>query len=256
MEKHLVHLNALRGMVLPIALLVWWEFESHRDAAHAFTFVPLESVLSAGIDAVRDGDLLSNWWASLLRTSIGFLIGAGLGVLLGALMNSSRWVEILVGPIYHAVRQVPLLGWIPLISLWFGNGEYSKLFVIALAAFYPTTLNTYEGLRHVDEKYLAVARVLRVSRWQQFWHLTLPNAMPSVFAGLLQATAFAWLSSIGGEFFFNPGPGLGTMMMNSQTGMQTDLVMVIVIFITLTGFGMNALLFRISRFSLRWRSTT
>jgi sulfonate transport system permease protein len=256
MKIRLFHLNTLRGVVLPLALLVWWEVESHRDAAHAYTFVPLESVASAAIDAIRSGELLFNWWASLLRTSTGFLIGTGLGLTLGALMNFSRWVEVLVGPLYHAIRQVPLLGWIPLISLWFGNGEDSKLFVIALAAFYPTTLNTYEGLRNVDEKYLAVAQVLKLSRWQQFWHVTFPHALPSVFAGLLQATAFAWLSSIGGEFFFNPGPGLGTMMVNGQTSMQTEVVMVAVITITLTGFAMNALLIRLSRYSLRWRSTT
>lgn len=249
-------LNTLRGVVLPLALAVWWEFESHRDAAHAYSFVPLESVASAAFDAVRSGDILSNWWASLVRTSIGLLLGAGLGLTLGALMNFSRWVEALAGPLYHAIRQVPLLGWIPLISLWFGNGEDSKLFVIALAAFYPTTLNTYEGLRSVEEKYLAVAQVLKLSRWQQFWHVTFPNALPSVFAGLLQATAFAWLSSIGGEFFFNPGPGLGTMMMNAQTTMQTATVMVTVIVIALTGFAMNALLFQLSRHSLQWRSTT
>ncbi len=255
MKIHPFQLKPLRGVVLPLALLVWWEFESHRDAAHAYTFVPLESVASAAVDAVRSGELLSNWWASLVRTSTGLLIGAGLGLTLGALMNFSRWVEAIAGPLYHAIRQVPLLGWIPLISLWFGNGEYPKLLVIALAAFYPTTLNAYEGLRNVEEKYLAVAQVLKLSPWQKFWHVTFPNALPSVFAGLLQATAFAWLSSIGGEFFFNPGPGLGTMMMNGQTTMHTEVVMVTVIVITLTGFAMNAFLFRVSRYSLQWRGT-
>ena len=249
-------LDTLRGFVLPLALLVWWELESHRDAAHTYTFVPLEAVASAGVDALRSGDLFSNWWASLLRTSAGLLVGSALGLSLGALMNFSRWVNALAGPLYHAIRQVPLLGWIPLISLWFGNGEYSKFLVIAMAAFYPTTLNTYEGLRNVEEKYLAVAQVLKLSRWQQFCHVTFPHSLPSVFAGLLQATAFAWLSSIGGEFFFNPGPGLGTMMVNAQTNMRTEVVMVTVIAITLTGFAMNALLFRLSRYTLQWRSTT
>ena len=256
MKIHPFQLNTLRGVVIPLGLLVWWELESHRDAAHAYMFAPLESVASAALDAVRSGELLSNWWASLVRTSIGFLIGTILGLTLGGLMNFSRWVEALVGPLYHAIRQVPLLGWIPLISLWLGNGEDSKLFVIALAAFYPTTLNTYEGLRNVEGKYIAVAQVLKLSRWQQFWNITFPHALPNVFAGLLQATAFAWLSSIGGEFFFNPGPGLGTMMVNGQTSMQTEVVMVVVIAITLTGFAMNAMLFQLSRYSLQWRSAT
>ncbi len=248
-------LNALRGAVLPLTLLAWWEFESHQNAAHTYTFVPLESVAGRLFDTLVSGDLVRDWWASLVRTSTGLFVGAGLGITIGSLMNFSRWADRLINPLYHAVRQVPLLGWIPLISLWFGNGEYSKFFVIALAAFYPTALNTYEGLRNVEPKYLAVAEVLKLNRWQVLRRVTFPNALPSVFAGLLQATAFAWLSSIGSEFFFNPGPGLGTMMINGQTAMKTDVVMVTVIAITLSGIGMNTLVFRLSRYSLEWRGT-
>jgi sulfonate transport system permease protein len=191
----------------------------------------------------------------VVRTLTGFLAGSALGITLGALMISSRWIDRLVNPVYHAIRQVPLLGWIPLISLWFGNGEPSKLFVVGLASFYPTVLNTYEGLRNVDEKYLAVAQVLKLNHWQVLWHVTFPNALPSIYAGLMQATAFAWLSSIGSEFFFNPGPGLGTMMMNGQSSFHMEIVMVTVVVISLTGFAMNTLLFRLSRCSLRWRDT-
>jgi len=248
-------LTALRGLVLPLALLTWWEFESHRDAAHTFTFVPLESIAASFFDTLRSGDLISNWWASVVRTLTGFLVGAGLGITLGALMIFSRWIDRLINPIYHAIRQVPLLGWIPLISLWFGNGEYSKLFVVALASFYPTVLNTYEGLRNIDEKYISVAQVLKLTRRQFLWHVTFPNALPGIYAGLMQATAFAWLSSIGSEFFFNPGPGLGTMMMNGQSNFHMEIVMVTVVVISLTGFAMNTLLFRLSRRSLRWRGT-
>ena len=116
-------------------------------------------------------------------------------------------------------------------------------------------LNTYEGLRNIDEKYISVAQVLKLTRWQVLWHVTFPNALPGIYAGLMQATAFAWLSSIGSEFFFNPGPGLGTMMMNGQSNFHMEIVMVTVVVISLTGFAMNTLLFRLSRRSLRWRGT-
>jgi sulfonate transport system permease protein len=170
-------------------------------------------------------------------------------------MAVSRIADRSINPLYHAIRQVPLMGLIPLISLWFGNGESSKLFIVSLAAFYPSVLNTYEGLRNTDAKYIAVASVYRLSAWQRLRCVTLPSALPSIFTGLMQATAFTWLSSVGSEFFFNPGPGLGNMMLNGQAAFRMDVVMVSVAAIGLTGFAMNTLIVFASRRALRWRST-
>jgi len=248
-------LSALRGAVLPLLLLVWWEYLASGDKVHSFVFVPLETVAASLGDEIRSGDLLDNWLASLTRTSVGFLAGGGVGIALGAVLAISRIADRVISPIYTAIRQVPLLGWIPLISLWFGNGEPSKYFIIAFAAFNPTVLNTYEGLRNVDRRFTAVAQVFQATRWQVLRHITLPAAMPAIYIGLMHAIAFAWLSSIGGEFFFNPGPGLGNMMMNGQTNFRMDLVFLGVISVALTGYGMNQALAALSRLTLRWRPT-
>lgn len=244
----------LRGLVLPIAALVAWNIAAHRDEVGSYVFVPLEQVAASLWEALGDGDLWRSWTASLGRTGAGFLIGVGVGISLGAAMAVFKLLDTLVNPIYQAIRQVPLLGYIPLISLWFGNGESSKLFIIALAAFYPTVLNTYEGLKNAEPKHLNVGRIFQASRWQTLRYITFPGALPSIFTGIMQAVAFAWLSSIGSEMFFNPGPGLGNMMLNGQAAFRMDVVLLAVLVIGVTGFLTTQLVTFAADRALRWRS--
>lgn len=260
MSRAVSHIQAkarqldLRGFLLPLLALAAWEVASHRGATGAYVFAPLERVVSSTIGLVLDGQLLVGWGASLARTSTGLLIGGLAGMIVGAVMGASRIADGLINPVYQAIRQVPLLGYIPLISLWMGNGESSKVFVIALAAFYPTVLNTYEGLRNADPRHLAVGRLFQASRWQVLRDITLPGALPSIFTGLMQAVAFAWLSSIGSELFFNPGPGLGNLMLNGQAAFRMDVVVGAVLAIGVTGFLTNELVGLVAGRVLRWRS--
>ncbi len=248
------HAAGLRGLVLPIAALVAWNLAAHRGEVHSYVFVPLEQVAASLLESLANGDLLRSWLASVARTGSGFVIGAAAGIALGAIMAVWKLADTLVNPIYQAIRQVPLLGYIPLISLWFGNGESSKLLIIALAALYPTVLNTYEGLKNADARHLAVGRIFLADRWQTLRFITLPGALPSVFTGLLQAVAFAWLSSVGSELFFNPGPGLGNLMLNGQAAFRMDVVVLCVVVIGLTGFASTQLVAAAARRTLRWRS--
>lgn len=247
-------LAGLRGLVLPVLALCAWNLLAHRDTTHSYVFTPLEQVAQAFFEAIGDGELWQAWTASLGRTGAGLLIGSLAGIALGATMAVSKLADAIVGPIYHAVRQVPVLGYIPLISLWVGNGESSKLFVISLAAFYPTVLNTYEGVRNADPRHLAVGRIFLAGRWQTLRYITLPGALPSIFTGLLQAVAFAWLSSIGGELFFNPGPGLGNLMLNGQAAFRMEVVVMAVGVIGVTGFLTTRLVTLAADRLLRWRS--
>lgn len=244
----------LRGLVLPLLALTAWNILAHRDAVHSYVFVPLEQVGQGLIEALASGELWSSWVASLGRTGAGLFMGALAGITLGAAMAVWKLADALINPIYHAIRQVPVLGYIPLISLWVGNGESSKLFVISLAAFYPTVLNTYEGVKNADARHLAVGRIFLASRWQTLRYITLPGALPSIITGVLQAVAFAWLSSIGSELFFNPGPGLGNLMLNGQAAFRMDVVVLAVAVIGVTGFLTTKIVNLAANRLLRWRS--
>jgi len=246
-------LKSLRGLLLPAVLLGLWEYTSHRDAAHAFAFAPLEQVYGALRELLAGGDLWVNLLGSLQRASTGLLTGAVAGIAIGLLMAFSRIALTLINPLYQGIRQVPLLGLTPLISLWLGNGEPSKLFIIALAAFYPMVLNTYEGLRQVDLRYREVGQAYGFGRVLLFRRVLLPAALPSLLTGLQQAVPFAWLAAIGGELIFNAGAGLGNLMMSAELGARMDVIVVCAISITLLGIGMSQLLSLASSRLLRWQ---
>jgi sulfonate transport system permease protein len=246
-------LKSWRGWVLPLLLLGLWEITSHRDAVHAYAFVPLEQVLSALRELLKNGELLLNLKGSLIRTSIGMVTGVLAGVAIGVLMSFSRTALTLINPIYQSIRQVPLLGLIPLIALWIGNGETAKIFIIALAAFYPMVLNTYEGLRNVDARYSEVGFVYGLSRIQMLRRVLLPASLPSFFSGLQQAVPFAWIAAVGGELLLNVGAGLGNLMMTAETNARMDIIIICTASVAALGIVMSHLVSRWSIYALRWR---
>ncbi len=245
----------MQGAVLPLLLLVLWEFASRHGTAYAYAFVPVEQLLRGLLELLQTGELLINLSATLRTMLIGLGIGSALGLAVGGLMGVSRTVDLVVGPLYHTIRQVPLLGLIPLIGLWFGNGDFSKILIVTMAAFYPMVLNTYEGVRNVEKRYVEVAKVLKFSRWQLFWRVLFPGALPSIWTGMMHALAFAWISTVGSELLFAAGPGLGGMMQNAQSISRMDIVVIGVASIGLTGLLLNAGFSRLRKYSLRWRES-
>ena len=248
-------LNRFRGLLLPLLLIGAWEWLSRQDAAGAYAFVPLSTIGSALLELLGNGELRVNLLASLGRASGGLLLGSLAGVLLGALMAQSVLANRLIGPLFHAVRQVPMLGWIPLIAMWFGNGEFSKMLIVSLAAFYPMVLNTYQGFCQVERRYREVGQVLVLGPAQRLRHILLPAALPSMATGLLQALAFAWVTAVGSELFLSSGAGLGNLMMNAEAGSRMEVIVLCVLCIGLCGYLMTLLLTFLSRRLLRWRPT-
>lgn len=245
----------VRGLALPLLLIALWQYLSTLGPGYAYAFVPLQNIGRSLMELLGSGELLVHIVASVSTALKSLVIGGGIGLLLGALMAFSRVVDALIGPLYHALRQVPTLGLIPLIGLWFGNSELAKLVVVSLATFEVMTLNTYEGLRNIEQKYVEVGRVLTFSRPQLFRRVLLPVALPSIFTGLMLAVAFAWLATVGVELLFTVGPGLSVIMERAQMAERMDIVIICITFIGLLGLAMNQLCVALSRRVLRWRNT-
>lgn len=246
-------LKKSRGLLLPLLLVLAWEYASRQGAAGAYAFVPLSAIGAALLEMLGNGELLVNLLASLARTSSGLALGIVFGVALGVLMALSSVANRLIGPLFHSIRQVPMLGWIPLIAMWFGNGEFSKVLIVSLAAFYPMVLNTWQGFVHVEQRYREVGQVLVLSPVQRFTQVLLPAALPSIATGVLHALAFAWVTAIGSELFLSSGAGLGNLMMNAEAGSRMEVIVLCVVCIGLLGYLMTLLFTRLVRHLLRWR---
>jgi sulfonate transport system permease protein len=244
-----------RGWALPALLLAGWQWASRQRGAWAYAFAPLDGVVRALLAVIDSGELQANLLATGRMALCGLLLGGTLGMAFGAALGSSRIFERLFGAPYHALRQVPLLGWIPLLGLWFGQGDTARLIVVSLASFYPLVLNTSDAFRHVDPNQLEVARVLGLSRTQQIRYLLVPQALPSILTGWAQALAFCWVATVGSELLFGAPKGIGGMMQVAQNGSRMDIVVLCMACIGLVGFVANAGVGRLRDRLLRWRPT-
>lgn len=244
-----------RGLVLPLLLAAAWHWASSIDASTAYALVPLDQVWDRLLQLLSTGELAINAGSSLGRALTGLALGGLSGILLGSLMAGFPLVERLFGPLLQAFRQVPLLGWLPLVGLWLGSGEEAKQLLVAVAAFHPLLLNSYEGFAQAEKKHLEVGRVLMLSRWRSFRFILLPTALPSILTGVGQALAFAWISTIGVELLFGTGAGLGSLMHTAQMAGDMGVVLLCVISIGLMGYGLNLILSLVRARLLRWRVT-
>lgn len=241
------------GLVVPVLLLFWWQAQSAQGGARALAFVPLQDVGATLAAQVASGFLLNDALATLSRALTGLLVGGIAGTALGVAMAMWRPLDRVVGPLFHALRQVPLLGWLPLIGLWVGNGDATKLLVVSLAAFYPTVLNSYEGVAAVERRYVEVGSLFGFTPAQRFQHVLLPAALPLILTGFTQALAFAWIATIGTEILLGADAGLGATMGVAQAQQRMDVILVAILAAALLGFSINTLFARLRLHLLRWQ---
>jgi sulfonate transport system permease protein len=246
----------LRGLVLPSLLLVAWELLTRYQLVNLRLLVQPSKVVDTFLRELRDGELLSQLGASLARDLGGAALGSIAGILVGTAMGTSRFYDRLLGSSFHAAKQVAIFAWIPLMSVWLGTGEPAKVVFIALSAFYPVVLNTFEGIRSVGLQYVEVARVFRFSRLQVFRRVILPGAAPSILAGIQVALVYSWLATIGAEYLLAAGPGIGNLMIDGRESFQMDKVLVGVVLVGAVGASISALAATIGAWQLRWRVTS
>jgi sulfonate transport system permease protein len=146
-----------------------------------------------------------------------------------------------------AIRQVALFTWVPLISLWIGNDEPGKVAFISFVVFFPVMMATEAGVRQADPQLLEVAQTLCLSRSQSFRRVLLPAALPPILSGIHVALIYGWLATIGADYLFSAGPGIGSALMTGRSIFRMDQVIVGMVAIALVGCILNAIAGRVER---------
>jgi sulfonate transport system permease protein len=244
----------LRRWISPVALLVLWQLASSSGLLPPDKLSSPWTVLQAGVDTARTGELGAAFAVSIVRVGIGFAVGAGVALLLGVVAGLFRWGGLLIDPPVQMLRTLPFLGLIPLFILWFGIGEQPKILLVALGVAFPLYLNVYAGIRSVDSHLIEATTALGYSRWERLWHVVLPSALPQTLVGLRQSLGVAWLALIVGETV-NADAGLGYLINNAREFLRTDVIVVGLIVYALLGLVTDALVRLLERKALRWRAS-
>ena len=172
--------------------------------------------------------------ASLKRFGLGFGLAVLIGVPLGLLMGWYRWVDNIVSPLFDAVRFIAPIAWVPFAALWFGTGIGGPILIIFSGAFPPCVINAYRGARQVDEVLLEAAQTLGAGGLRIITEVVVPAALPSIVAGLRVSAGLGWQSLIGAELIV-VSSGVGYLMVQGQTSLQTPIVMSAMVAIGIVG---------------------
>lgn len=216
-------------------LLLIWEAVALLGIVDPRFFPPPSRVVSAFAGLAGSGQLFTDLALSLARIAAGFTIGASLAVVVGTSAGLSPVLRALLNPLIVSMYSVPKTALLPLLVLFFGFGEVSKVVVISISAFFLTVVNTIEGVRMINPVLLDVAKNCGVSRVTLFRTVALPGALPYIFTGLKLAWGVALILIVVAEMSAATG-GLGYLVMSSWKAFKVHDMVVGLITIGVVGY--------------------
>ncbi len=237
--------------LLPLTLIALWQLAAARGWLSTRVLpAPLDVGLAAWQLALS-GELWTHVKISAGRALLGLAVGGGLGLVLGLLTGSVRWLETLLDSTIQMIRNIPALALIPLVILWFGIDETAKLFLIAVSVFFPIYINTFHGIRNVDPGLIEMGRTYGLSRWGLYTQVVLPGALSSILVGLRFSLGLMWVILIVAETI-SAQAGIGYLTMNAREFLQTDIVLVGILLYALLGKLADLFARALERYWLRW----
>lgn len=239
------------SLILPIILVILWQLAANAGSINVQLFPSPAKIWQAFVKSVLNGKLTANIRISLQRVLLGYIYGAVLGIVVGIGLGLSKKAYRLLSFLLELLRPIPIIAWVPVLIMIFGIGESSKVIVIVIGTFWSVFLNTYDGIRSVDAKYLEVADMFMKGKQEKIFTVMLPAALPNIFTGLRLGIGSAWVSVIGAELIASSA-GLGYMISYSREMAQPANMYVAVFVIGIIGYFINVLLKWIETKALKW----
>ncbi|EIQ77595.1 MULTISPECIES: taurine ABC transporter permease TauC [Citrobacter] len=213
---------------LVVILAVWWTVAALQLISPLFLPAPgqvLQKLITiAGPQGFMDATLWQHLAASLARIVIALLAAVLLGVPVGIAMGLSPTMRGILDPIIELYRPVPPLAYLPLMVIWFGIGETSKILLIYLAIFAPVAMSALAGVRSAQQVRVRAAQSLGASRAQVLWFVILPGALPEILTGLRIGLGVGWSTLVAAELIAATR-GLGFMVQSAGEFLATDVVL-------------------------------
>lgn len=212
---------------------------------------PISHIVQSFFTNIESGSLFTALGASLFRIVMGFLIGTSMALVLGCLIGWYKIMEYLFDPLIEAVRPIPPLAYIPIIIIWFGIEEFSRVLIITIACFLVCIVNVIAGMKNVPQVYVDAASTMGATRFQVFRTVAIPAATPFIFTGLRIALAAAWTTLVASELIAAQN-GLGFLLQEGRRYFLTDQVMMIIVIIGFCAFIMDRTFRMIQARLMQW----
>jgi len=240
--------------ILIIAYL-WWTLTELHLVTSLFLPAPQE-VIDQFVAVIEDGyanaPLTAHLAASLSRIAVAAIIAFCLAAPIGILMGLSPWIKGVFDPPIEFYWPLPPLSYLPLMIIWLGIGEASKITLLTLAMFAPICVSAQAGVRGVVQERIQAVQSLGATKWQIFRHVILPSALPDILTGTRIALGVGWGTLVAAELIAATR-GIGFMIMSASHFLATDVVFVGIILIAILAFGFSFAIRTLERILVPWK---
>lgn len=230
-----------RGLVVPVGLIALAEVGYAFTDGTSDTLAAPSAIAAAGLAALADGSVLQATGQTLTAALGGLALGMGLGIFFGILLGLFRLADRLMEVSIEAFRPIPSVAMIPIAMLVFGFGYRLEISIIAFASFWPILILTRAAVAGIEPRLIEVSRALGFALPSRVFKIILPAALPRIFVAFRLAAGIALIVAVTVEIAINP-LGLGYAMMNAQQTLRPALMLALLVWIGLIGWGFNGLL--------------
>lgn len=241
-------------LTLVVLLAAWWAVTA-AELIEPLFLPPPSAVLEKAWLLMTSGYMDSTLWqhlgASLQRIGLALLVAVLSAIPVGIAIGRNRIAHGIFDPLIEFYRPIPPLAYLPLIVIWCGIGEFSKVLLIYLAIFAPIAISTATGVRTVDPTRLRAAQSLGATRWQLIRHVILPSALPEILTGVRIGLGVGWSTLVAAELIAATS-GLGFMVQSAAQFLVTDVVVLGILVIALIAFAMEMGLRALQRKLVPW----
>ena len=237
-----------------LTFILWFLITSLGWANELFLPGPLkvwESFLSVSIDGYQGSTLMTHVMTSLSRILVAFLLSCVIGIPMGILMGASQTVRSFLNPLIEFYRPLPPLGLYTLLVMWLGIGEESKLALLFLAGLPGMIIATIQSVESIDQSYIRVAKALGASRRVMLFHVYLPAAGPTILAGMRISLGFVYTVLVAAEIVAATA-GIGWMIWDASKFLLSDVVIMGLIVLGITGVLLDLFMRLIGKFLMPW----
>ena len=200
---------------------------------------------------IKNLGLLGHIWASLRRVFIALGCAWLIGISFGILIGWNKKCNALFGPIFTAFRAVPPLAWVPLMTIWFGTGEFPKVLIVFIGALMPVVVNTQAGISNVIKEYLDIGTIFHANERQMLFEIAIPSALDAIFAGIRNSTSAGWMVVLAAEMLGGKS-GVGFLIVRGMDSGDYPLCLLSMICIGVVGYLLAIVIQLLERIICPW----
>lgn len=243
----------IENIILILFIVLVWYIITERGDISTILLPSPRMIGNTFLKKLADKSLLVEIGISVMRVLKGYLCAAIAGICMGVVIGLSEHIYRMTKIIIQILKPIPPIAWIPLVILWMGIGESSKVFLIFLGGFFVILINVIDGIRYIDPKLIEVATAVETPKIKYIFQLIIPAAMPNIFTGLKVALGTSWSCVVAAELVA-ASSGIGYMISNARNFGQMDVVIIGMISIGIVGKIMDEILKLIEKRVLDWNT--